>query len=230
MEEIKQIIAKNISELRVDRKMTQLELAEKLNYSDKAVSKWERGESIPDVITLKTIADMFGVTVDYLLCEHAEDEKPPVTKNTKKNHVLITLISVVAVWLLGTCAYSFVWIFEKHLWMAFVVCIPVSSIVLLVFNSIWGRRIWNMYIISTLVWSIFLTVFLGVTVYTKYNIWMIFLIGVPAQIVISLCFGIRTGGRSAVRPSAEATKRKRVRAKSSKAEELPENAENNTEA
>ena len=225
MEEIKQIIAKNISELRVDRKMTQLELAEKLNYSDKAVSKWERGESIPDVITLKIIADMFGVTVDYLLCEHSVDEKPPVTKHTKTNHLLITLISVAAVWLLGTCAYSFGWIFESSLWMAFVVCLPVSSIVLLVFNSIWGRRIWNLYIISVLMWSTFLAIFLGVTVYTPYNIWIIFIIGIPAQIVISLCFGIRTGNRAAVKPASD-KKRKRVRAKAAKADEtVGENTE-----
>ncbi len=192
MEEIKQIIAKNISNLRIDGKMTQLELAEKLNYSDKAVSKWERGESIPDVITLKIIADIFGVTVDYLLEEHDSDEKPPVTKHTRNNHVFITLVSVAAVWLLGTCAYSFGWIFETYLWMAFVACVPISAIVLLVFNSIWGRRIWNMYIISGLVWSILLTVFLGVSVYTENNIWIIFIIGIPSQIVISLCFGIRS--------------------------------------
>lgn len=219
MEEIKQIVAKNISELRIEGKMTQLELAEKLNYSDKAVSKWERGESIPDVITLKAIADMFGVTVDYLITEHKEDVKPPVTKHTKNNHLMIALISVAAVWLLGTCAYSFGWIFDAYLWMAFVVCVPISSIVLLVFNSIWGKRIWNLYIISTLMWSTFLSVFLGVTVYTDYNIWIIFIIGIPAQILISLCFGIKTGKHTYSVDSL--VKAKRIR-KSGKMETEPE--------
>ena len=74
MEDIKQIIAKNIASLRTDSKLTQLELAEKLNYSDKAISKWERGESIPDVITLKAVADLFGVTVDYLLTGRASGQ------------------------------------------------------------------------------------------------------------------------------------------------------------
>ena len=192
MEEIKQIVAKNISELRTDSKMTQLELAEKLNYSDKAVSKWERGESIPDVVTLKNVADLFGVTVDYLINEHTHDEKPPVTRNSRNNRLIITLISVVAVWLLGTCAYSFGWIFGAHLWMAYIVCIPVSAIVLLVFNSIWGKRILNMYIISLLVWSVFLCFFLGFLVYLDYNLWALFLIGVPAQIVICLSFRLRS--------------------------------------
>lgn len=69
MEDLKRIIADNIAELRKAVPLTQAELAEKLNYSDKAVSKWERGESIPDVIVLKQIAGIFGVSVDYLLEE-----------------------------------------------------------------------------------------------------------------------------------------------------------------
>ena len=100
MEEIKQIVAKNIANLRITHKLTQLELAEKLNYSDKAVSKWERGESIPDVVTLKAIADIFEVTVDYIITEHPEGERPPVSRRTAKNHFIITLISVVTVWLM----------------------------------------------------------------------------------------------------------------------------------
>ena len=61
MQDIKPIIAKNITILRQNAKMTQSELAEKLNYSDKAISKWERGESIPDITVLKALADLFGV-------------------------------------------------------------------------------------------------------------------------------------------------------------------------
>lgn len=212
MEDIKQIIAKNIADLRIDRKMTQLELAEQLNYSDKAISKWERAESIPDVITLKAVADTFGVTVDYILTEHAPDEKPQTTKNAKNNHLMITLISVVAVWLLGTCAYTFGWFFDTHLWMAYIVCIPVSMIVLLVFNSIWGRRIFNMYIISALVWTIFLTLFLAFLAYRDKNIWMIFLIGIPAQVVIFLCFRIKSASSYTKVQLVESVK-KRIRRK-----------------
>ena len=67
VEDLKPIIAKNIIDLRRTADITQAQLAEKLNYSDKAVSKWERGEAIPSVATLKEIADHFGVTVDYLI-------------------------------------------------------------------------------------------------------------------------------------------------------------------
>ena len=74
MQDLKPVIAKNIADLRVAHGFTQLELAEKLNYSDKAVSKWERGESLPDVTVLKQISDLFGVTLDYLVNkEHAPE-------------------------------------------------------------------------------------------------------------------------------------------------------------
>ena len=70
MEDIKPIIAKNITALRQGAKMTQIELAERLNYSDKSVSKWERAESLPDITVLKAIADMFEVPLDYLVREN----------------------------------------------------------------------------------------------------------------------------------------------------------------
>ena len=49
---LKTIIAKNIVLLRTGERLTQAELAERLNYSDKAVSKWERGESLPDIAVI----------------------------------------------------------------------------------------------------------------------------------------------------------------------------------
>ena len=76
MEDLKSIVARNIIALRRKHDMTQLELAEKLNYTDKAVSKWERGESLPDIVILKTIADLFGVTLDYLVTLEHDDREP----------------------------------------------------------------------------------------------------------------------------------------------------------
>ena len=75
MEDLKLIIAKNISTLRKAAAMTQFELAEKLNYSDKAVSKWERGESLPDVSVLKAIADIFSVDKDFTVIFVKQDSK-----------------------------------------------------------------------------------------------------------------------------------------------------------
>ena len=88
------IIAENIASLRRSAKLTQAELAEKLNYSDKAISKWERGDSIPDVLVLYELAELFSVTVDYFLHSHTEEEKKPKLESAKNRlRLVITLTS-----------------------------------------------------------------------------------------------------------------------------------------
>ena len=67
MENIKEIIASNLASLRKERKFTQQELASKLNYSDKAVSRWEHAETLPDIETLCKICEIYGVKFEYLL-------------------------------------------------------------------------------------------------------------------------------------------------------------------
>ena len=191
MEDVRGIIAQNISNLRTQKNMTQLELAEILSYSDKAISKWERGESLPDVITLKAIADLFGVSLDYMVSIHLPGEKIKGEHTARNNRILISLIAVACLWALATAIYSIAAIFEIYLWLGFVLCVPISCIVLLVFNSIWGIKKYNLVFISILVWSILCTIFVGFFAYSDYNLWMLFLIGIPSQIVIFLCFGIK---------------------------------------
>ena len=102
MEDLKMIIAGNIGKLRREAGITQLELAERLNYSDKAVSKWERGESVPDVITLKQVADLFSVSVDYLLrADHPSEveAKREYTKRQRRNHTIIAALSAMTIFL-----------------------------------------------------------------------------------------------------------------------------------
>lgn len=197
MKELNDIIAANISELRKSSGMTQNELAEKLNYSDKAVSKWERGESVPDVSVLKAIADNFSVTVDYLLTrEHKAylEEKKENRKRKKGNRIIITLISVVAVWLIAVFIFLNFDSFLKGLdgtWLVFVYAVPVSCIVTLVFNSIWGKRLFNFIFLSLILWTLITSVYLTVLVAGGGNIWLLFVLGVPGQIIILLWSGLR---------------------------------------
>lgn len=194
MDDLKQIIAKNIGDLRRSTPLTQADLAEELNYSDKSVSKWERGESVPDITVLKQIADLFGVTVDYLLeAEHIKDEKKAViiSAQQKKNKLIISALAVSLVWLVATIAFVSLGIIIEDigdLWKIYVYALPASLIVLLVFNSIWGNTRQNFYIVTLLVWSILLSVFLALYVY---KLWLIFLIGIPLQIIIILWSGIK---------------------------------------
>ena len=192
MKELKAIIAENIAILRKSRLMTQGDLAEKLNYSDKAVSKWERGESVPDIIVLKEIADLFGVTVDYLLTrDHKEykQERKEVKKRKKSNRLFITLISVVGVWLAAVIVFLNFDSFLSHLngkWLVFVYAVPISAIVAVIFNSIWGKRIFNIILSSVICWSLITSVYLTVLIADSQNMWLLFTIGVPVQVMILL--------------------------------------------
>lgn len=201
MDEIKQNIAKNIVALRTAEHMTQAELAERLNYSDKAISKWERAESVPDVFVLKRVADMFGVTVDWLLSDNGGD-RPIVASNRKtKNHMLITLISAAAVWFLALVVFVVCWIVRgavNDLWLIFVAAVPVTSVLLLILNSVWGtrRRRKNAIIISVLIWSVLAFVFLLlICVWHMYEAWALFLLGIPAEVVVVLSHKIERTGK-----------------------------------
>lgn len=197
LSKMKKTVAANIAELRRINHMTQAELADKLCYSDKAISKWERGESIPDVFTLKQVADLFCVTVDYLLADH-DGEKITLSdtaRHKNRNHILISCISAGLVWLIATMVYVILGVIPvslSKLWMIFIYAVPVTLIVILVFNSVWGRRRFNYLIISLLMWSVLTCLCLQLyLVYPVYRVWLISTIGVPGQVIICLWSGIK---------------------------------------
>ncbi len=187
MDDLKEIIAKNIADLRKDQHLTQAELAEKLNYSDKAVSKWERGESVPDIGVLKEIADTFSVTVDYLItADHTDKSAHALLPKKQHRHISITLLSVALVWLIATIlfvSFGIALANVQNMWLVYVYALPVTCIVLIVFNSMWFAPRHNYFIISLLVWSLLLALFLTIDLPM---IWMLFLLGIPAQIIIFL--------------------------------------------
>ncbi|MBE6808556.1 MAG: helix-turn-helix transcriptional regulator [Ruminococcaceae bacterium] len=197
MSDIKFVIAKNIYELRVAKGMTQLELAEELHYSDKAVSKWEKGDSLPEITTLIAIAEIFGVTLDYFTKEHKEEkihtENKIVKKIKVKNRALISTISVLLVWLIATFTYFLLDVFIKSWAIAslpFLYAIPISFVVWLIFNSMWFNQHRNFLIISLLMWVGLGTIFITFFVF-GINIPKIFLLGIPAQIIIALWSGLK---------------------------------------
>lgn len=199
--ELKQIIADNVSALRREAGMTQADLAEKLNYTDKAVSKWERGESCPDITVLKTIAELFGVTVDYLITEeHVKGEAVPEPAKKRRfgNHISITFMSVLLVWLVATFTFVLIDLISKSAtahWLAFVYAVPVSMIVWLVFNCIWFSTRRNFLIISLMMWTFLAALFLSL-VPLGHNIWQIFFLGIPGQAIILLWSRIKGKPRS----------------------------------
>lgn len=197
MDDLKQIVAANITDLRKKNNITQAELAQRLNYTDKAVSKWERGESLPDVAVLKQIADIFSVKIDYLVtAEHTDKtlEIPRKSSRRLRNRRLIAAMSVVLVWLVATLLFVNIQLVLPdlvHQWLAFVFAVPVTCIVWLVFNAVWFDKKRNFFIISLLVWSILACIYLCLLCLIQYNAWLLFVIGIPAQIIIFLWSGIR---------------------------------------
>ncbi len=194
MTDLRAVIAKNIAELRAEMRMTQIQLAEVLNYSDKAVSKWERAEALPDVTVLYRIAKYFGVTVDYLLEEnHTAEEHSAgrIMKLRRRNRLIVTLMSTLLVWLLGSLVFSVLITLDvPHSWLAFIYSLPVSAIVVLVFNSIWGVPRLNYIVVSFLTWTLILSAYLTVLLSSAHNLWVLFIIGIPFQIILFFVPGI----------------------------------------
>ena len=186
MEELKNIIADNLINLRKANKLTQLELAEKLNYSDKAISKWERGESLPDIVILKQLADMYNVGVDYIVSTHSDEDKAKykMPKPELNNKLIITLLACLSVWILATIMYiNCKILFDCYYWRIWIWTLPVTSIVLIVFSSMWGKKSFVIASVSVLIWSLILATYLQLL---QYNIWSLFLLGIPAQLATSL--------------------------------------------
>jgi len=182
-------IGKNITRLRKLVNMTQFELAEKLNYSDKSVSKWEQGNGVPDVRILVQIASIFGVTIDELV--HEQEEKPIMPRKAKFVQRIITLfLSVGLCWLVAVVLYVFLKIFGPdlpHTWLCYLYAVPASAVVLVVFSSLWHWKWTRIVSVSALVWSVLACAYCTAYVYGN-NIWVIFLIGIPLQILALFFF------------------------------------------
>ena len=191
MKELREIIGENLTELRKQKGYTQISLAEKLNYSDKAISKWENGSSLPPIDILLELANLYGVTLDYLVKDSSQKDKKLLKNDNvkRRNHILITLLSSVLVWIIATAVYVFSYIPTKEvsLWTIFLWAVPINAIVLIVFNGIWGKRKYLLPAVMLLVWPLLAAIHLLVLVlYPDINLWMIYLLGIPLTVATFL--------------------------------------------
>ena len=189
LKDFKMVVAQNIYYLRTQNQLTQYELGQKLNYSDKAISKWERGDGMPDAYVLTKIAELFGVTVDYILTEHKEQEKRNIeTKPKTLVKLLITLIAVVSVFAVAVLIYVLLSMYQIYHWQVFIYAIPVASVVAIVLSSVWHKAKGVLAYVSVLVWSIIATIYFAIG---DYSLWTLFLIGIPLQVIVFILGGIR---------------------------------------
>jgi len=202
-EKLRYQIGANIAAYRKRSGLTQAGLAEKLNYSDKAVSKWERGDSIPDVLTLMQMAEEFEIPVNELLAdpnvlpgnpgklEKAMTQVSEKALKRKPNKNVILALSSTLVWfiaLLIFVIFSYIPLLEPYRFLLFAYAIPANAIVLLSLRSAWRDFRWNKLLISFIVWGCLLSIFVTLQVLLHQNFLKIFLLGIPGQIAIFLWF------------------------------------------
>ena len=180
-------IANNLVVLRKRARLTQAEVAEKINYSDKSVSKWESAGGVPDIFILKQLADLYGVTVNDII-----GEKPPVEKRDGKTglHILIMLLSAGIVWLVAVSVFALLQMLpvQGKWWLAFIYALPVNAVVFLVFSAVWRYKTMQFISVTALIWTVLLSIYLSVAlipaeVAALESLWVIFLIGVPLQVL-----------------------------------------------
>ena len=191
LSELKLITASNIIRLRTNAGMTQAKLGAALNYSEKTISKWERGDALPDAYVLTQMAEIFGVTVDYILSSH-DGWEAPQDQNTDPERsysaqVLMALI-FVAVWTTALTVFVVLWLFDIIWWRIFVIALPVSILVLLIFACIFKQRKTLPYIIGALVLSVFIVLFFFIPHKAP---WQLFLIALPSLVIVFLACNIK---------------------------------------
>lgn len=201
-EKRKRQLGKNMVSLRKRYGMTQAMLAQKLNYSDKAVSKWERGESMPDLLTLMQIAELFGTTTDELLkdpnalpentgrVEKAMEKAVEKTLKRKADKGTILILCSMLTLFVATLAFVITSTLAlPYGWLAFLYAIPADAIVLLSLLSAWHDFRWNQTLASVILWGSISSIYLSLLLFAGKNIWSVFLLGIPSQ--AALIFWLR---------------------------------------
>lgn len=188
MENLETTIAQNLVLLRKKSGLKQSDVASKLKYSDKTISKWETGEVVPSVSNLYALCELYGVTLDEITKPIDQSNIKPVGRNFNK--LAISLLAISVVWVIATVMFVYVQILSgTSPWTVFVWSVPISCIVGIVFNTLWGNRKFNYAIVSVLIWSIIACFYLQ---FLQYNLVALFFIGIPAQVSVILWAGITT--------------------------------------
>ena len=216
--EQKDIIAANLTGYRKKAGLSQLELAKKLNYSNKNISKWENGETTPNIFTLKQIADLYGITVDALLCEDTAEGNLIVETKAKldKRHktifnlfmfilanAIMFAVASLIIYILGT-----VNVVGFNKWLIYLYFSPLCCLSVIIYIRV-IYKFAEIISISLFGWLIFLSVYLSLL--NVPNIELIFILGAAYQFVvlcIAILVNIKSITRAAIRLKKLVTKNK----------------------
>lgn len=190
MKTLKEIVGENLVELRKGAHLTQFELAEKMNYSDKSISKWENGDTLPDLETLNELCKFYGVTIDYLTHEVNTNKADFIITNKTNtvNNIVITSLMCSLVWMIATIVFVYgIMLKHQSYWTVFVYSVPITCIVAAFFARRYFKTTRKIFFIfgTILIWSLLAAIFCGF-LYHGYILWPLFLLGVPAEISLGL--------------------------------------------
>lgn len=203
LKEFKEVVAQNIYYLRTKNHLTQYELGEKLNYSDKAISKWERAEGMPDAYIISKMSELFGVTVDYMLTPHSEQDKKVETRPIKKVKRIVSNIVSAGILFIALFIFSIVAMvsdYKEFFWQIFIYAIPVVVVYRIIFNSVWFRAKNVFLLTSILLWSLIASIYVAIA---NWSLWIIFIIGLPLQVIVFLAFRIKITVRFSKKPKRQ---------------------------
>ena len=190
--DIKKIVAKNLANLRKNKKLTQTELAERFGYSDKAISKWENGDTLPDIQTLYQLCEFYNVTLDFLVNEQNFEDKIKYINHLNRkviiNNSMIELLYCSFVWILAVIIYIYLLIFsEFDYWQIFIWALPATSLVMLLFSKVWKQKIYTFVVRSLFFWTLVIACYIQ---FIQYNIWPLFFLMIPIQVALILAIAI----------------------------------------
>ncbi len=207
MENLPQIVGKNLATLRKARGLTQQELAKEIHYSDKSISKWELGYSLPSVDILKDFAKFYNVSLDYLTEEQTAENLQKAAKmeegEAKRQRInkLIVIAMTVTIAILICISVFFSEYFTPFtdsiptaeervgLWIIFVWMVPSTTLIVAIeAHFFFHIRNLTITLLSVFVWTLLLSFCIQFGYYNDRPepIWYIMVIGIPTQIILIL--------------------------------------------
>ena len=184
MKDIREIVCVNLIKIRKQHNLTQVELSNKINYSDNAISRWEKGDVLPSLEILQTLASFYGVDISYFIEEHPDEQTKILNSKKRVLYWGILSCAVLAVWTI--CALSFLIIYNntgKYYYMAFVWGVPVTAFIVRTIVKYYFKNKLSLLTNSICVWTILAAIYFE---WFELNLWQVFLIGMPIQIMLIL--------------------------------------------
>ena len=192
----KEILSQNIAFFRKKLNLSQSELGAKIQNSNKNISKWEKGETTPDIFTLKKLAVVFGVSVDTLLNPISEDNKIAIkTKSVVPLRFKIyTLLLVVSIIILCSCVVFYILkslnVTNFHLYYVFIYTLPLIDLSVFIFLCCIRKKV---DVISLSLFGWLITICVHISLLKFQNIAYVYIVAAGYQLlVIFLTFMVNT--------------------------------------